>query len=599
MSTNSPLIRENIQLADLTTFGIKANARYFAEYASERELRHIMRQPEYLDNEVFHLGGGSNVLFTSDWEGLVLRSAIRGIKYYAKDADNIFVIAGAAEEWDDVVKFSIEKGLTGLENLSGIPGQAGASVIQNIGAYGAEAADHFFKAECFDTFTGEIVTFNREQCQFDYRHSYFKGEGRGRYYILRVSYLLKPSGTAENLNYGPLKELEAKVGHKPTPAEVRECVIATRNIKLPDPAKIGSAGSFFKNPIVHPELFETLIRPQYPDMPFYTNPDGRIKIPAGWLIEHSGLKALKYGGAEVWPKQCLVIANTGDASSDDVVALADTVVTKVKDTFNITLHREVNYVTTRQTITILGSGTSKGVPELMCRCETCRSDNPHDKRLRSSALVQTAEMNILIDVSPDFRQQILAHGIDRIDCVLLTHEHYDHVGGIDDLRPFCAEGDIPVYALPRVADALRERLPYCFREHAYPGVPKIDLHTINDMPFYFRGVKIEPIEVFHGKMPITGFRIGKIAYITDMKTIEPDELAKLYDLDVLVINALRHTNHFAHLTIEEAVSIIQKVKPERAYLTHLSHEAGLHETLVDELPGNILPAYDGMSISTQ
>ncbi len=597
MSTNSPLIRENVDLTPLTTFGTPAKTRFFAEYASERELRHIMRQPEYLDNEVFHLGGGSNVLFTSDWQGLVLRSAVRGLKSYAKDSEHVYLIAGAAEDWDEVVKFSIEQGLTGLENLSGIPGQAGASAIQNIGAYGAEAADHFFKAECFDVLTGETVTFDKEQCRFGYRDSFFKHEGRGRYYVLRVSYLLKPSDIAENLTYGPLRQLEDKLGRKPSPTEVRDCVLATRNAKLPDPAVTGSAGSFFKNPVVHPEFFRTMLQPEFPDMPFYET-DGGIKIPAGWLIEHSGLKGQTVGGAQVWPQQCLVIANTGGATASDVTELADIIVKRVHETYNVILRREVNYATTGQSITILGSGTSKGVPELLCSCKTCRSENPHDKRLRTSALIKTADLNILIDVSPDFRQQALRLGIDRIDCVLLTHEHYDHVGGLDDLRPFCSDGEIPVYAQPRVAEALRQRLPYCFREHAYPGVPKINLHTFSDMPFYFRGVRIEPVEVMHGKMPITGFRIGKIAYVTDAKTIAPDEMTKLDDLDILVINALRQKDHFAHLTIDEALGIIRLIRPKHAILTHLSHEAGMHDELATRLPENVQPAYDGLTITT-
>ncbi len=595
---DSPLIKADVDLSPMTTFGIPAKARWYAEYADVRQLRHIMRQPEYQDSEVFHIGGGSNILFTRPYyDGMVLRSGIRGLRHYIKDDHTAFMIAGAAEEWDAVVAYAVENGLAGLENLSGIPGQAGASVIQNIGAYGAEAADTFFKAECFDTFTGETVTFDADACRFGYRDSIFKREARGRYYVLRVSFRLRPSTEASSLGYGPLRSLAEELGHTPSIADVRRRVIEIRNTKLPDPATVGSAGSFFKNPVVREHFYTSDLLPKFPDMPHYPAGDGNVKIPAGWLIEHAGLKGESSGGASVWPSQCLVIANTANATGADVVRLADHIRETVKARFNVSLSREVNYVQSGLTLTILGSGTSKGVPELGCSCHVCRSESPDDKRLRCSALVRVNDLNILIDSSPDMREQLLRAGIDRIDCVLLTHEHYDHVGGLDDLRPFCGEKPMPVYALPHVADAIRERLPYCFRTHAYPGVPRLDLRTFTDMPFYFQGVKIDPVEVMHGTMPIAGFRIGNLGYITDAKTIDPDELAKLSGVDTLVINALRRTEHFAHLTIDEALAVIRRLHTRRAYLTHLSHEAGLNADLAASLPDGVFPATDGLQVS--
>lgn len=591
---------ENKDITSLTTFGIPAKARYFAEYASERELLHLVKTPVYNDNEVLHIGGGSNLLFENDFNGLVIHSAIKGITDYRKDDATVFVIAGAGEKWDDLVAHCVEKGFAGLENLSHIPGEAGASAIQNVGAYGVEAKDYLHAVECYDRELNKVVTLRAEECGLGYRDSIFKHKAKGRYFIMRVSYRLVPDGEPQHLSYGPLKNLEERLGHKPTIAEVREEIINVRKSKLPEPEETGSAGSFFKNPVVSREYYEKVVKKVDPAAPGYELPDDKVKLPAGWLIEHAGLKGKRIGGAEVYPKQCLVIANTGDANAGDVVKLAREVRTTVGWKFHVALEPEVNFINTAIDVTVLGSGTSKGIPEIGCHCEVCESGDAHDKRQRASVLVQTHGLDILIDSSADFRRQALDNDIDHLDAVLITHQHYDHVGGLDDLRPISTGHNVPLYLSERVASDLRKRLDYCFRPHPYPGVPTFDLNIISERePFFIKGLKIIPIGVNHGKMPILGYRIGAFAYITDAKTIEFEELEKLMGVDTLIINALRKTEHFAHLTLEEALAIIRKVSPRKAYITHLSHEMGLHAEVEKELPENVHLAYDGLHIKIE
>ncbi|MCM1005823.1 MAG: MBL fold metallo-hydrolase [Prevotella sp.] len=247
-------------------------------------------------------------------------------------------------------------------------------------------------------------------------------------------------------------------------------------------------------------------------------------------------------------------------------------------------------------VEVLGSGTSKGVPEPACLCEVCSSDNPKDKRLRASVFVRTHGMKLLIDASPDFREQALRSKIMDIDATLVTHQHYDHVGGLDDLRAYGTYKDIPIYALPGVKKDIERRLDYCFRPHPYPGVPKIEIHEIGEESFYFQGLKIVPIHVMHAQLPIVGFRIGKFAYITDAKTIKDSEIEKLKGVKVLIVNALRFKPHFSHFNVEEALAFINKVKPEQAYLTHICHEMGKHADIEPTLPENVHLAYDGLKL---
>lgn len=593
------MFEHNKNLASLTTFNIPATASLFAEYTSAAQLVKISRTPEYLNNQVYHIGGGSNLLFADNFNGLILHSAIKGIKRYDKDADTAFVIAGAAEKWADLVDWCVENDLEGMECMAGIPGEVGASPVQNVGAYGVEAKDVIHNVECFDCRTRKVVTLKAEECGFAYRDSRFKHDWKGRYYVLRVSFRLHPGSTARNLKYGTLQKLADSLGHTPSIKEVRDEVIRLRDSKLPNPALIGSAGSFFKNPIVGKYYFQEEVLTKNPDVPFHAVEDqpDLIKIPAGWLIEHAGLKGATVGGAEVYPLNCLVLANTADASYSDVRELAKMIVKKVNHDFSIILKPEVNFIDSAIHVSILGSGTSKGIPEIACDCDVCKSSDPRDKRRRASVLVETMGTNILIDASPDFRAQALTEQMHSLDAILLTHSHYDHVGGIDDVRPFCAEGSMPLYLKKDVSDDLHRRNDYCFREHLYPGVPSFEIHEIDNTPFYIKGIKVTPIKVNHGKLPILGFRIGNFAYITDAKTIPEEEFEKLQGLDVLIINALRDAPHFSHLSISEALEVINKIKPQRAYLTHMCHKAGRHAELDQRLPDNVHPAYDGLKLT--
>lgn len=588
-------IKENEDITRFTTFGIPVKARYFAEYDSERELLKLSRSEEFLNNEVLHIGGGSNLVFLHDYNGLVLHSAIKGIREYRKDDDTVYAIAGAGEKWEDFVEWCLARNLAGVENLAHIPGEVGASAIQNVGAYGVEAKDVIHTVECFDTLSRKTVIFTNEECRFGYRDSIFKHEAKGRYYVLRVSFRLHPDGTPRSLEYGPLKTLKERLGRMPSVREVAEEVTEIRKSKLPEPAEIGSAGSFFKNPVVAEKFYEKL-KEEFPEMPCYPAGEGLVKIPAAWMIDNAGLKGMRIGGAEVYARQPLVIVNAGNATGQDVRALADEVIMRVRTKYFITLKPEANFIDTTITVTVLGSGTSKGVPEVGCECRVCTSSDSHDKRLRASVLVETAGMRLLIDPSPDFRQQALRLRLADIDAVLVTHSHYDHVGGFDDLRPFCSTTDLPVYLRPDVNADLHRRLDYCFRKNPYPGVPTFEMHEIGDRPFYINGLRIEPVEVMHGKLPIVGYRIGKFAYITDAKTISETEKEKLEGLDVLIVNSLRDKPHFAHFSYSEAMSLIEELRPKTVYLTHMNHEAGLHTELEARTPANVHPAYDGLRL---
>jgi phosphoribosyl 1,2-cyclic phosphate phosphodiesterase len=248
--------------------------------------------------------------------------------------------------------------------------------------------------------------------------------------------------------------------------------------------------------------------------------------------------------------------------------------------------------------TILGSGTSQGVPIIGCDCDVCHSDDLRDKRLRSAALISTDEANILIDIGPDFRQQMLREGIKHLDAILLTHEHTDHVIGLDDVRPlnFAAQKPMDVYCQPRVAGEIRKRFEYIFGE-AIPGLPQVNLHDIDrDDKFNLHGIDIICIGVEHGKLPILGYRIGDLAYLTDVKSMKPKEIKKLSGIKYLIINALQKNQHHSHLTLLEAISLAQKIGAEKTWLTHISHTMGLTEDVSNLLPDNIQFAYDGMVI---
>lgn len=249
-------------------------------------------------------------------------------------------------------------------------------------------------------------------------------------------------------------------------------------------------------------------------------------------------------------------------------------------------------------VTILGSGTSGGVPSLGCNCEVCRSTDPKDKRLRSAALIETDSTRLLIDSGPDIRQQLLTQPFRKIDGVLLTHIHYDHVGGIDDLRPFCVFGDINVYGDSHTTEGLHHTMPYCFAEHLYPGVPKLSLHVIAPHePLRIGDIDILPVQVMHDKLPILGYRFGRFAYITDMKTISNREVEYLRGIETLVVNALRFEKpHHSHQLVEDAIAFSRCIGAKRTFFTHVTHQIGLHVQANRRLPEGFQFAYDGLVI---
>ena len=248
----------------------------------------------------------------------------------------------------------------------------------------------------------------------------------------------------------------------------------------------------------------------------------------------------------------------------------------------------------RMKLTFLGTGTSCGVPTIGCECYTCRSTDPHDKRLRCSVLLETPSTRLLIDCGPDFRQQIMMQPFRKIDGILITHAHYDHMGGMDDIRPYCQFGEINVYADPIARKGMLEMLPYCFAEHRYPGVPAIQLHEIHPhLPFKIGDFDIMPFQVMHHDLPILGYRIGSLAYITDMKTIAEEEIPYIQGCDTLVVNALREKPHHSHQTLSEAVLFAQRTNARQTWLIHSSHDIGRHAEVNASLPANIQLAYDG------
>lgn len=245
----------------------------------------------------------------------------------------------------------------------------------------------------------------------------------------------------------------------------------------------------------------------------------------------------------------------------------------------------------------MGTGTSQGVPVIACHCRVCRSGDSRDRRLRTSALLEVEGRNILFDIGPDFRQQMLREDVEHLDAILITHAHRDHVGGLDDIRSFnyVQHSKMNVYLNAEARHAIERDYHYIFEPHQYPGLPEADLHTV-EAPFTAAGVEVTPVKAMHKDLPVLGFRIGTLAYITDANYMAPEEMAKLKGVKVLVINALRREKHFSHYSLPEALEVIETVAPERAYLTHMSHEMGLHAEVSATLPPHVELAYDGLRV---
>jgi phosphoribosyl 1,2-cyclic phosphate phosphodiesterase len=252
-------------------------------------------------------------------------------------------------------------------------------------------------------------------------------------------------------------------------------------------------------------------------------------------------------------------------------------------------------------ITVLGTGTSQGVPVIACNCKVCSSQDLRDKRLRCAILVEDAGTTLLVDAGPDFRQQMLQHRVSNLDAVLLTHEHADHIFGLDDIRSFnwIRKAPMDIYCEKRVAENLKTIFNYAFAENRYPGTPQMELLPIDEKPFQVKDIEVTPIRMYHHKLPVHGFRFGKIAYLTDFNRIEPDELNKLKGVEVLIICALRRNSHISHLNLSEALGLAGQIAPRLTYLTHMSHEMGLHADLLRELPEGVQPAFDGMVVEVE
>ena len=335
------IIKENISLLSYNTFGIDAKADYFIEYNSVEELQTALKSEIVKSNRLLHIGGGSNLLFMKDFKGVILHSAINFIKKVSEDADTVMLEAGAVVNWDDFVAYTVENGWGGVENLSLIPGEVGASAVQNIGAYGVEVQDVIVKVNAVEIETGESKIFSVEDCQYGYRESIFKKELKGKYIITSVVFKLQKQAQFK-LNYQHLEAEVLKNGDINL-QNIRQTIIAVRESKLPDPKIFGNAGSFFMNPVISKAHFNELLA-QYPQMPHYFVSETEEKVPAGWLIDQCGWKGKQIGNAGVHDKQALVLVNKGGATGAEIVYLAEQIQASVKTKFGIELHAEVNYI---------------------------------------------------------------------------------------------------------------------------------------------------------------------------------------------------------------------------------------------------------------
>ena len=329
-------ISENISLLPYNTFGIDVKTRIFAEYSSVEELRELLVR--YKNERILHIGAGSNLLFTGDFDGVILHSAMRRARCLNEDGDHVFIEADSGLVMDELISQLCEMGISGLENLSYIPGEVGASAVQNVGAYGVEVKDVIESVRTICVADGSERVFTNDECKYGYRDSIFKNELRGQYIVTHVTYRLNKH-LEPKLDYG---NLCSETGDNPSVMAIREAVIRIRKQKLPEVSELGSAGSFFKNPIVPRAQYEAIAK-QYEKVPHFEQ-DGGIKIPAAWLIEQCGWKGKTIGGAQCYPKQPLVLVNTGSASPQDIISLAQSICDSVKEKFNIDIRPEVNYI---------------------------------------------------------------------------------------------------------------------------------------------------------------------------------------------------------------------------------------------------------------
>ena len=336
-------IIENYSLKSLNTFGVDVKTRYIAEIFSDNDLFKLLEDKEFESVRKFILGGGSNILFTKDFEGLVIKNSIPGINIIDEDDESIIIETGAGVNWDDFVSYCVEKKWCGVENLSLIPGTVGAAPIQNIGAYGQELKNVLYNLEGIFIETGEKKIFNNYECKFSYRESIFKNEFKNKFVITRVGFKLSKKPEV-NISYPPIREeLNNRKISDPKIRDLRKIVVDIRNSKLPDPKIIGNAGSFFKNPVVRNDKFK-MLKEKYPDLNSYAVDDDHVKLSAAALIEKCGWKGKRIGNCGSYEKQPLVIVNYGEATAGEILELANNIRSSVEENFEVTLQQEVNLV---------------------------------------------------------------------------------------------------------------------------------------------------------------------------------------------------------------------------------------------------------------
>ncbi len=337
-------MKTNVSLKPYNSFGFDAVAKQFAEIDEVDDLQALIKSGDLQHQKTLILSGGNNILFQNEvFDGLVVYINTKGIEILRENENEVVVRAQAGEDWPDFVRFCVGKGWHGVENLAHIPGKVGAAPVQNIGAYGMELKDSFAECEAIDLATSETKVFTKEECHFGYRESIFKGELKGRYVITSVDFLLKKDAPL-NFEYGNIKSyLEENGISRPTLQQLHDAICAIRDAKLPDVKQIGSAGSFFKNPVIERAQFEALLK-EYPTMPHYDEPNGMVKVPAGWLIEQAGWKGWHNEHVGVYDKQALVLVHYGGGKGQDIVQLAHRIQESVEEKFGIRISPEVNFV---------------------------------------------------------------------------------------------------------------------------------------------------------------------------------------------------------------------------------------------------------------
>jgi len=336
-------IKENYSLKNLNTFGLDVKAKHLVTFNVEEDIYEFLEKEEFNNEKTLILGGGSNILFTDDFDGIVLKSEIVGINELKRDEDNIYFEVGSGVIWDELVTYSVERGYGGIENLSLIPGTVGAAPIQNIGAYGAEFEDVFDELDGIDLTSGQKKKFSKAECCFGYRDSIFKREYKNTFLITKVRIKLDLSPKLK-LSYRAIQDYKNEKNISKIDLKLLSKIIRNiRKSKLPDPGHIGNAGSFFKNPVINENLFENL-KDEFPDLVYFKIDKVSYKIPAGWLIEKSGYKGKKFGNVGVHRKQALVLVNYGNGTGSELLELANEIKSKILDKFNIILETEVNII---------------------------------------------------------------------------------------------------------------------------------------------------------------------------------------------------------------------------------------------------------------